>query len=53
MCLIAKSELKSDDIFKFFKLNEIHVVDSPLNEDPKNVIFFQGGTAGKFRENGQ
>ena len=25
-----------------FKLNEIHVVDSPFNEDPKNIIFFQG-----------
>ena len=22
-----------------FKLNEIHVVDSPFNEDPKNIIF--------------
>ena len=21
-----------------FKLNEIHVVDSPFNEDPKNII---------------
>ena len=42
-----------------FKLNEIHRVDSPFNEDPKNIIFFQGGpnfrggTAEKFRENGQ
>ena len=42
-----------------FKLNEIHLVDSPFNEDPKNIHFFQGGpnsgggTAGKFRENGQ
>ena len=41
-----------------FKLNEIHRVDSPFNEDPKNIIFFQGGpnyggeTAGKFREMG-
>ena len=41
-----------------FKLNEIHRVDSPFNEDPKNVNFFQGGpnfgggTAGKFREIG-
>ena len=43
MCLITKSELKSDQIFKFFKLNEIHIVDSPLNKDPKNIIFFQGG----------
>ena len=41
------------------KLNEIHVVDSPCNEDPKNRIFFHGGpnfgggAAGEFRENGQ
>ena len=27
------------------KLNEIHTVDSPFNEDPKNIIFFQGGPA--------
>ena len=39
MYLIAKSELKSDQIFMFFKLNEINVVDSPFNEDPKNIIF--------------
>ena len=26
-----------------FTLNEIHRVDSPFNEDPKNIIFFQGG----------
>ena len=42
MCLIAKNELKNDRIFKFFEINEIHrVVDSPFNEDPKNIIFFQ------------
>ena len=40
------------------KLNEIHIVESPFNEDPKNIVFFQegpnfGGTAGIFRENGQ
>ena len=23
-----------------FKLNEIHIVDSPFDEDPKNIIFF-------------
>ena len=23
-----------------FKLNEIHVVDSPFSEDPKNIYFF-------------
>ena len=41
MCLIAKNELKNDRIFKFFemKLNEIHTVDSPFNEYPKNIIF--------------
>ena len=40
--------------------NEIHRVDSPFNEDSKNITFlgqgspnFGGGTAGKFRENGQ
>ena len=26
-----------------FKLNEIHKDDSPFNDDPKNIIFFQGG----------
>ena len=41
------------------KINEIHTVDSPLNEDSKNIIFFQGSpnfggeTAEKFRKNGQ
>ena len=50
---------KSDQIFMFLKLNEIHVVDSPLNEDSKNIVFFPGGPnfggerTGKFRENGQ
>ena len=40
--------------------NEIHTVDSPFNEDSKNIIFFGqggpnfgGGTVGKFRGNGQ
>ena len=38
-----------------FKLSEIHIVDSPFNEDPKTIFFFHGGpnfgggTAGKFR----
>ena len=42
-----------------FKLNEIHTVDSPFNEDPNNLIFFQGGpnvaggVAEKLKENGQ
>ena len=60
LCLLAKSKLKK--MIKFsssFKLNEIHAVDSPFNENPKNIIFFQGGpnfgggTVGKFGENGQ
>ena len=40
------------------KLNKIHTVDSPFNEDPKNIILFQGGpnfgggTARKRLENG-
>ena len=39
--------------------NEIHRVDSPFNEDSKNVFFgqegpnFGGGMVGKFSENGQ
>ena len=39
------------------KLNEIHTVDNPFNEEPKNIIFFQGGPnfgggrVEKFREN--
>ena len=35
--------LDSQEVIKFsvsFKLNEIHKVDSPFNEDPKNLIFF-------------
>ena len=59
VCLIAKNELKNDRIFKSFEIKRIHLVDRPFHEDPKNVSFFQGGsnfeggTAGKFRENGQ
>ena len=37
LCLMAKSKLKNDQ--SSFKLNEIHTVDSPFNEDPKNIIF--------------
>ena len=39
--------------------NEIHRVDSPFNEDSKNIFFFHGGlnfgggTARKLRENGK
>ena len=59
LCLTAKSIVKMVKFSVSFKLNEINRVDSPFNEDPKNIIFFQGGpnfwggTAGKFRENGQ
>ena len=38
-----------------FKLNEIHIVDSPFNEDPKKIIFSRqaliwgkGGTVGEI-----
>ena len=58
VCLIAKSLLKGDQTFTSFKLNEIHTVDSPFNEDPRNIILFKEGpnlggrTVRKFRENG-
>ena len=33
---------------------EIHMVDSPFNEDSKNMFFFgQGRTTGKFINNGR
>ena len=41
------------------KLNEILLVDSYFNEDPKKIYFFQrglnfgGGKVGKFKETGQ
>ena len=40
MCLIAKNELKNDLIFKFY---EIHRVDIPFHEDPKNIKFSREG----------
>ena len=42
-CLIAKLGLKMIEFSGSLKLNEIHMVDNPFNEDPKNTIFFQGG----------
>ena len=57
--LMVKSKLKMIKFSSSFKLNEIHIVDSLFNEDPKNINFFQGspnfrgGTAGKFRKNGR
>ena len=39
VCLIRKSELKMIKFSSSFKLNEIHMVDSPFNENPKNIIF--------------
>ena len=59
LCLTAKTIVKMIKFSSSFKLNEIHRIDSPFNEDSKNTIFFQGGpnfgggTARKFRENGQ
>ena len=43
VCLIAKTELKMIKFSSSFKLNEIHIVDSPFNKDPKNINVFQGG----------
>ena len=39
VCLIAKDELKMIGLSSCLKLNEIHLIDSPFNEDPKNIIF--------------
>ena len=59
MCLIIKSGSKMVKISNASYENEIHRIDSPFNENSKNIIFWPGGsnfgvgTAGKFRENGQ
>ena len=39
VCLTDKRDPKNDRNFKFFKVNEVHIVDSPLNEDPKIYLF--------------
>ena len=39
VCLITKNGLKNDRILKFFVGNEIHMANSPFNEDCKNIIF--------------
>ena len=58
-CLIIKSGSKMVKISNASNENEIHRVDSPFNEDSKNIFFcqggpnFGGGMARKFRENGQ
>ena len=55
LCLMAKRKLKYDQFFKFFQIKR-NSHSCLFNEDPKNIIFFQGGpnfgggTAGKFRE---
>ena len=57
-CLIIKSGSKMVKISNASNENEIHRVDSPFNEDSKNIFFcqggpnFGGGMARKFRENG-
>ena len=40
VCLIAKSELKMIKFSSSVKLNEIYIVESPFNEDPKNINYF-------------
>ena len=37
--LVGESVLKMIKFSSSLKLNEIHIVDSPFNEDPKNIIF--------------
>ena len=44
LCLMAKSNLKMIKFSSSFKLNEDHSVDSPFNEDTKNIIFFSSET---------
>ena len=39
MLLIAKNGLKMIEFPSSLKLNEIHRVDSPFNEDLKNINF--------------
>ena len=39
LCLMAKSKLKMIKYLSFFKLNEIHIVDGPLNKDSKIQFF--------------
>ena len=39
VCLIAKKWTKNDRISGSLKLNQIHMVDSPFDEDSKNIIF--------------
>ena len=54
--LIIKGGSKMVKISNASYENELHRIDSPFNEDSKNIIFFQGGpnfgggTAGKFRK---
>ena len=49
VCLVAKNELKMIKFSSSFKLNEIHILDSPFSEDPKNIFCFPGrGTAGNL-----
>ena len=47
VCLITKSELKMIKFSSSFKLNEIHVVDSPFKEDPKKYFFQRGPNFGE------
>ena len=39
VCLIAKNGQKMIEFSSSFKLTEVHMADSPFNEDPKNMIF--------------
>ena len=49
VCLIAKNELKMIEFSSSLKLNQIHIVDSPFNEDPKKIVFFSGRDGRKIQ----
>ena len=42
LCLTVESIVKMIKFSSCFKLNEIHRVDSPFNENSKNINFFPG-----------
>ena len=39
LCLMAKRKIKMIKFSSSFNSNEIHKVDSPFDEDPKNIFF--------------
>ena len=50
VCLVAKNELKIIEFSSSLKLNEFHMVDSPFNEDPKNIFSMEALISGEGRQ---